>query len=248
MIDPEFWLDEDITSLDDVYQLFYIGTWNFSDDYGVIEDSAKKLKAQVFPYRNIDVQPIIDKLKEIGKFLPFEANGKKWLYVKNFLKYQRVDKPSKNRNPKVPDYLVGEESESTQKPLIDEENISKENIREIISIPDWMNSKAWDAWVNYRKEIKKPLKPSTIRLQIKLLTENQKDHTQIIKNSITNGWTGLFPLSEQKGYSRRSSGYEKRVQEEEEERDRTQTKAENERSRFLSQQAKELATRFGIKN
>ena len=130
MVDPEFWLDEDTAILPDAYQLFYIGSWNFSDDFGVIEDSAVKMKAQIFPYREIDVSPIIKKLKELGKYLPFEVNGKKYLLIKNFLKYQRVDKPSKFRNPPPPASLIVEDSGSTQGGLPSEEKRREVKLRE----------------------------------------------------------------------------------------------------------------------
>ena len=114
MVDPEFWLDEDITALGFECRLFYIGTWNFADDYGVVEDSAKKLKAQVFPYDDVDVQKIIDKLVKLGKLVRFDAEGKQWLYIRKFLKYQRVDKPSKIRNPEAPREALGEDYTTAQ--------------------------------------------------------------------------------------------------------------------------------------
>ena len=63
-------------------------------------------------------------------------------------------------------------------------------------LPDWMNKKAWAAWENHRREKKHKLTPTSIKLQLKFLAEHQQDHAQIIKNSITNGWTGLFPLKD----------------------------------------------------
>lgn len=91
-----------------------------------------------------------------------------------------------------------ENTDRTDKNRIDKKRKEEE-------LPDWLNKKAWEAWNIYRKEIKKPLKPTTIRLQLKLLAEHKFDHAQIIKNSITNGWTGLFPL---KGNERKPQKYE----------------------------------------
>lgn len=125
MIDPEFWLDEDITSIDFSYRLFYIGMWNFSDDYGVIEDSPKKLKAQIFPYDDVDCGKIIFRLKGLKKLVPFDAEGKKWLYIRKFLKYQRIDKPSNTRNPEAPQEVLAEDSPSTQELFDAEVSISK---------------------------------------------------------------------------------------------------------------------------
>lgn len=145
IIDPEFWLDEDIALCNFASRLFYIGTWNFSDDYGVIEDSVPKLKAQIFPYDDIDVKPLREKMLALKKLVPFEAQGKRWLYVRNFLKYQRVDKPSKNRNPEPPQSVFSESSASTPLPLNDEVKLrevklSKVKRREAAASPEELKS------------------------------------------------------------------------------------------------------------
>lgn len=44
-IKPEFWEDEDIGKLPIPCRLFFIGCWNFADDYGVIK--AKRRITQI---------------------------------------------------------------------------------------------------------------------------------------------------------------------------------------------------------
>ena len=58
-------------------------------------------------------------------------------------------------------------------------------------------AKVWDEWVIFRKEMKKPLTPTSIREQLKFLTEqNEHDAITSIKNSIRSGWVGLFPVKQ----------------------------------------------------
>lgn len=73
---------------------------------------------------------------------------------------------------------------------------SKDNDSEIL--PEWLDKEVWKEWVAYRKERKKPLTPRTIKLQLDDLAQHKADHAQMIKNSIKNGWTGLFPLKTKK--------------------------------------------------
>lgn len=61
-------------------------------------------------------------------------------------------------------------------------------------LPDWLDKKTWEDWVQYRKEKKQKLTPISVKKQIKMLEENKSDHVGIINQSIQNGWTGLFPL------------------------------------------------------
>lgn len=249
MVDPEFWLDEDITSLAYEYRLFYIGTWNFSDDYGVVENSAKKLKAQIFPYDDVDCEKILEKLIKIKKLIPFEADGKQWLFIKKFLKYQRVDKPSRNRNPQAPKELLDEDYPTTPEPLLDEVKLSKVKLskkkrkKENIILPDWLNKKAWEAWVQHREEINKPLTDGAIKLALKKLEENQKDHVQMIKNSIMGRWTGLFPINKE---NKTNSDYKKRVSEDEEKREKKENEKTNDKLRILSEQSKSLADKMSV--
>ena len=65
-----------------------------------------------------------------------------------------------------------------------EENRIEEN-RVDKDIPIWLNKKAWEAWIQYKKERKQKMTPSMIKFQLKVLEKNQKDHAEIIKNSIT---------------------------------------------------------------
>lgn len=171
VIDPEFWLDEQIALCSYEARLFYIGTWNFSDDYGVIEDSISKLKAQIFPYDPIDVTPLRAKLVEIGKLVEFKAEGKNWLYLKNFKKWQKVDKPSDKRNPSPPSsVVVGEESESGNGVVLSEVKLSKEKLREVnpqdlelakllhhlitTKNPAWYVKPNWDTWAEDIRKIR----------------------------------------------------------------------------------------------
>jgi hypothetical protein len=53
--------------------------------------------------------------------------------------------------------------------------------------------KSWMQWVDYRKEIKKQLKPTTVKAQWRELTKwGEANSIASIEQSIRNGWTGLF--------------------------------------------------------
>ena len=70
-----------------------------------------------------------------------------------------------------------------------------------IELPDWLDFEAWDAWVKYRKEIKKKMTITTIKRQLAMLEKNKDNHVGIIEKSIQNGWTGLFEINERKSAS-----------------------------------------------
>lgn len=100
MIDPEFFLDEDLSKASPEARLLYIGTWGLADDNNAtFPDRPDWIKAQVFPYENVDTRRLLDELSMLGKLVLFEENGKKYWHIKNFFKHQRVDRPSKEKYP-----------------------------------------------------------------------------------------------------------------------------------------------------
>jgi hypothetical protein len=54
-------------------------------------------------------------------------------------------------------------------------------------------SKAWQSWLDYRKELKKPLKDATVKAQWKEFVKwGEAGAIASIEQSIKNGWQGLF--------------------------------------------------------
>lgn len=100
IIDPEFWGDEEIaTKWSYEARLFYIGLWNFADDEGYLKAHPDLLKAQIFPY---DKKIKVEKMKEeVSKKVEwYEVEEQQYGKITNFLKYQRIDRPSPSRIPK----------------------------------------------------------------------------------------------------------------------------------------------------
>lgn len=101
MIDPEFWSDEEIGKWSFPARLFYIGLWNFADDDGRFKAADLLLKAQIFPY---------DKLINIGKLKKelnhkiqwYEVDNLQYGFIRNFLKHQRIERPTLSKLPIPP--------------------------------------------------------------------------------------------------------------------------------------------------
>lgn len=70
--------------------------------------------------------------------------------------------------------------------------------KEKVHLPDWMPVDKWQEFLNFRKEIKKPLTLHGEQLNIKKLEHlraNGQDPLAVIEQSIMNGWQGLFALN-----------------------------------------------------
>ena len=98
-IKPDFWADLGVGECSPTARLLFIGCWNFSDDHGGLDRSAKQLKAQIFPYDSLDCEPLIQELLQHEMLIEYEIDGKLFLHIKNFRKHQRVEKPAAPRIP-----------------------------------------------------------------------------------------------------------------------------------------------------
>lgn len=95
-IKPEFWEDEKIGRLPIPSRLFFIGCWNFADDFGCIKGNAALLKSQIFPYdenlRVSEVKKWIDALVDARMLIPIIHAEESYYYIRTFRSHQIIDK------------------------------------------------------------------------------------------------------------------------------------------------------------
>jgi hypothetical protein len=126
IIDPEFWSDEEIGQWSYEARLFYIGLWNFADDVGRFKAHPQLLKSQIFPYdQKFNIENLKKELNH--KIQWYEVDSLQYGFIRNFLKHQRIDKPSDSKLPKPPLFVDNSSNnQGTLPPNIREVNISKE--------------------------------------------------------------------------------------------------------------------------
>ena len=134
MIKPDFWDDEKLAGVSMQSRLVFIALLNYSDDYGVVRGNNAWLKNKIFPFENIELSKFSDwvqELKSINVIIPFTADSEMYLYIKNFAKHQKINRPSETRNPKPPQDILMECSWSAHGVLMDEVEEEEEEEREV---------------------------------------------------------------------------------------------------------------------
>jgi len=92
---PDFFKDEDIKELPPIARLFYQGLWCFSDREGRGEDRPERLRVEIFPYENIDVESLMVLLSKPknGSKRPFinryETDGHRYYEILEWKKHQK---------------------------------------------------------------------------------------------------------------------------------------------------------------
>lgn len=101
-IKPGFFTNEDLVELEFSTRLLFAGLWTVADKEGRLQDRPKKIKIDIFPADNIDVDPMLQELHNSGFIVRYVWEEKKYIQIKNWAKHQNphhTEKPSEIPDP-----------------------------------------------------------------------------------------------------------------------------------------------------
>ena len=87
-IKPGFFKNDTLAELDFAGRLLFIGLWGLADRAGRLEDRPKKIKAEVFPYDDVNVDSFLGELARLGFIRRYQADGAIYIQIVNFDKHQ----------------------------------------------------------------------------------------------------------------------------------------------------------------
>lgn len=92
-IKPEFWTSPDVVNVSIPARLFFIGTWNFADDWGLLLDDPQRLKLQLFPGDpSVDTGALTDELVATGLLSRVTSPaGDRLLSIPTWCSHQKID-------------------------------------------------------------------------------------------------------------------------------------------------------------
>ena len=101
-IKPGFFLNDELAELHLAARLLFAGLWCVADREGRLEDKPKKIKAQVLPYDNLDIDKLLNDLHDANFIIRYTHEYEKYIQVVNFDKHQN---PHKNETEStIPPY------------------------------------------------------------------------------------------------------------------------------------------------
>ena len=87
-IKPGFFKNDTLAELEFAGRLLFIGLWGLADRAGRLEDRPKKVKAEIFPYDDVDVGSFLGELAKRNFIIRYEAEGARYIQIVNFDKHQ----------------------------------------------------------------------------------------------------------------------------------------------------------------
>ena len=87
-IKPGFYKNEDLAECSIWARFIFPGLWMMADREGRLEYRPKRIKGELLPYDNEDVEPLWNELQRFGFILIYEVQGAKFIQIVKFLTHQ----------------------------------------------------------------------------------------------------------------------------------------------------------------
>jgi len=121
---PDFFSDEDIGELSYEIRLFYAGLWTQADKAGRLEDRPKRLKVEIMPYDNVDIEKMLQDLATPKKnskrpfIRRYQVNDENYIQILAWDKHQKPHHTEiDSKIPPIPPLMGKEKGMGKEKQL-----------------------------------------------------------------------------------------------------------------------------------
>jgi hypothetical protein len=161
--------------------LLFQGLWLLADRSGRLEDRPLRIKAEIFPYREADVDAMLHWLAHKGFIVRYQADGKAFIEVLNFTKHQNPHKNEKESEiPSVSDGCITSDILGTRSEFIG--SAPADSLSSDLLIPD---SLIPDVLIPDKKPLPVAEAPAPSNIQVLKPKPKQKTEAQVAN---TNTW------------------------------------------------------------
>jgi hypothetical protein len=151
-IKPGFFRNEDLAECDPMARLLFVGLWTLADRNGNLEDRPKRIKGEVFPYDNCDIESLLGQLIARGLVVRYQAEGRPYITIPRFSQHQNPHHSERPQHPKPPRSSPGETPEDSSSSRAD----SLLLIPESLSTDSVAPAPFSEFWKAYPKKVAKP--------------------------------------------------------------------------------------------
>ena len=102
-IKPGFFLNDDLALVEPLGRILFAGLWCIADREGRLEDRPRRIKAEVLPYDDCDIDELLNQLVKYGFIVRYEVDGEKYIQVINFSKHQNPHQNEKESEIPAPE-------------------------------------------------------------------------------------------------------------------------------------------------
>jgi len=89
LLKPGFFTNDALGDVEPAARLLFAGLWCLADSEGRLQDRPRRIKAEVLPYDDMDVDRLLEDLAERAFILRYEVGGERYIQVAAFSRHQR---------------------------------------------------------------------------------------------------------------------------------------------------------------
>ena len=102
-IKPSFFTNDELGDVNPLARLLFIGMWTIADFKGCFEYKPKRLKVQLLPYDDCDIEELVTDLEKSGFISKYTVQGRQYIKALNFTKHQNPHKNERESGSEIPD-------------------------------------------------------------------------------------------------------------------------------------------------
>jgi len=99
-----FFANDELAEHDPLARLLFVGLWTIADYKGDLEWRPKRIKAQLLPYDECDINKIAINLDKSGFVRTYIIDGQMYLNITNFIKHQNPHKNERDKGSEIPPF------------------------------------------------------------------------------------------------------------------------------------------------
>jgi hypothetical protein len=105
-IKPGFFTNDELAECQPLARILFAGLWTIADREGRLEDRPKKIKAELLPFDNCDMDELLTSLHEQGFITRYSIDNCDYIQITNFIKHQNPHpKEAKSGIPAMPGHV-----------------------------------------------------------------------------------------------------------------------------------------------
>lgn len=89
LLDPGFFIDEELAALPPLTRLLFAGLWTLADRAGRLADKPNVIKLATLPWDDTNIDQMLDDLDAAGFIDRYRVDGRRYIQVSNFAAYQK---------------------------------------------------------------------------------------------------------------------------------------------------------------
>jgi hypothetical protein len=102
-IKPKFFTNDNLGELDPLARLLFIGLWTIADFKGCLEYRPKRIKAQLLPYDECNIDELSNILDKSGFIAIYSVRGQLYIKILKFEAHQNPHKNERDAGSDIPD-------------------------------------------------------------------------------------------------------------------------------------------------